>query len=340
MSFGFGVSDLVGISQLCWKVYKKCKDSSGNYAELSSEVAALNMVIKGTEELLSQQRLTTQQEVKLVTCRQGCEDVLNDLDRLLVKYESLGTKAQRAIDRVGFGMHDMNDIRLRLISNVSTLDAFNNAYVESAPLLPSSSIFDFRRSSLARLENKMDLLIAEVRAGKREGSVVSHKTFDSSVQNDWETWEALRRELEDVGISRGVITERRQFIIAWFKEAIAAGKLEEDAPSDDAAAESDDDSMMIEQRITEGTLVEGSVRKESSWQSAEAVYSPSPSNSLSPPPLPPFRPSPPQGEKKSRIRVPLLHKLRGSEKQFPEAAMPGDCTSPVPRNRQGLASWL
>lgn len=322
MSFGFGVSDLVGISQLCWKVYKKCKDSSGNYAELSSEVAALNMVIKGTEELLSQQRLTTQQEVKLVTCRQGCEDVLNDLDRLLVKYESLGTKTQRAIDRVGFGMHDMNDIRLRLISNVSTLDAFNNA------------------SSLARLENKMDLLIAEVRAGKREGSVVSHKTFDSSVQNDWETWEALRRELEDVGISPGVITERRQFIIAWFKEAIAAGKLEEDAPSDDAAAESDDDSMMIEQRITEGTLVEGSVRKESSWQSAEAVYSPSPSNSLSPPPLPPFRPSPPQGEKKSRIRVPLLHKLRGSEKQFPEAAMPGDCTSPVPRNRQGLASWL
>lgn len=322
MSFGFGVSDLVGISQLCWKVYKKCKDSSGNYAELSSEVAALNMVIKGTEELLSQQRLTTQQEVKLVTCRQGCEDVLNDLDRLLVKYESLGTKTQRAIDRVGFGMHDMNDIRLRLISNVSTLDAFNNA------------------SSLARLENKMDLLIAEVRAGKREGSVVSHKTFDSSVQNDWETWEALRRELEDVGISRGVITERRQFIIAWFKEAIAAGKLEEDAPSDDAAAESDDDSMMIEQRITEGTLIEGSVRKESSWQSAEAVYSPSPSKSLSPPPLPPFRPSPPQGEKKSRIRVPLLHKLRGSEKQFPEAAMPGDCTSPVPRNRQGLASWL
>lgn len=322
MSFGFGVSDLVGISQLCWKVYKKCKDSSGNYAELSSEVAALNMVIKGTEELLSQQRLTTQQEVKLVTCRQGCEDVLNDLDRLLVKYESLGTKAQRAIDRVGFGMHDMNDIRLRLISNVSTLDAFNNA------------------SSLARLENKMNLLIAEVRAGKREGSVVSHKTFDSSVQNDWETWEALRRELEDVGISRGVITERRQFIIAWFKEAIAAGKLEEDAPSDDAAAESDDDSMMIEQRTIEGTLVEGYVRKESSWQSAEAVYSPSPSKSLSPPPLPPFRPSPPQGEKKSRIRVPLLHKLRGSEKQFPEAAMPGDCTSPVPRNRQGLASWL
>lgn len=322
MSFGFGVSDLVGISQLCWKVYKKCKDSSGNYAELSSEVAALNMVLKGTEELLSQQRLTTQQEVKLVTCRQGCEDVLNDLDRLLVKYESLGTKAQRAIDRVGFGMHDMNDIRLRLISNVSTLDAFNNA------------------SSLARLENKMNLLIAEVRAGKREGSVVSHKTFDSSVQNDWETWEALRRELEDVGISPGIITERRQFIIAWFKEAIAAGKLEEDAPSDDAAAESDDDSMMIEQRTTEGTLVEGSVRKESSWQSAEAVYSPSPSNSLSPPPLPPFRPSPPQGEKKSRIRVPLLHKLRGSEKQFPEAAMPGDCTSPVPRNRQGLASWL
>lgn len=164
----------------------------------------------------------------------------------------------------------------------------------------------------------MNLLIGEVRAGKREGSVVSNKTFDASVQNDRETWEAFRRELEDVGISPDIITERRQFIIEWFQEAIAAGKLEEDAPSDDAAAKSDNDSMMIEQLTTEGTLVEGSVRKESS----------------------PFRPSPPQGEKKSRTWVPLLHKLRGSDKQYPEAPMPGDCTSPVPRNRQGLTSWL
>lgn len=139
MSFGFGVSDFLTVGQLCWKVYKKCKDSPGNYAELSSEVGVLHNVMKETEELLSQQDLTTEQGVKLNTCRQGCEGVVKDLDGLLVKYESLGSKSQRAFDRMRFGMKDMNGIRLRLISNVTMLDGFNNAWVQSALTLPISS---------------------------------------------------------------------------------------------------------------------------------------------------------------------------------------------------------
>ena len=135
MSFGFGVGDFLAVGQLCWKVYKKCKDSPGNYKELSSEVGALHNVMKETEELLSQQGLTPEQGVKLKTCQQGCEEVLKDLDGLLAKYESLGTNSRRTFDRVGFGMQDMTSVRLRLIVNVTTLDAFNNAYVDLCPLL-------------------------------------------------------------------------------------------------------------------------------------------------------------------------------------------------------------
>ena len=136
MSFGYAVGDFLAVGQLCWKVYKKCKDSPGNYAELSSEVGALHNVMKETEEMLSQQGLTKEQQVKLTTCRQGCEDVLKDLDGLLVKYESLGTSSRRTFDRMGFGMQDMTGIRLRLISNVTMLDAFNNTCVDFASLLP------------------------------------------------------------------------------------------------------------------------------------------------------------------------------------------------------------
>lgn len=136
MSFGYAVGDFLAVGQLCWKVYKKCKDSPGNYAELSSEIGALHNVMKETEEMLSQQGLTKEQQVKLTTCRQGCEDVLKDLDGLLVKYESLGTSSRRTFDRMGFGMQDMTGIRLRLISNVTMLDAFNNTCVDFASLLP------------------------------------------------------------------------------------------------------------------------------------------------------------------------------------------------------------
>ncbi len=145
MSFGFAVGDFLAVGQLCWTVYKKCKDSPGNYAELSSEVGALHNVIKETEELLSQQDLTTEQKVKLTTCRQGCEDVLEDLDGLLAKYESLGTKSRRTFDRMGFGMQDMTGIRLRLISNVTMLDAFNNTCVEFISLRPEYLISDIQQ---------------------------------------------------------------------------------------------------------------------------------------------------------------------------------------------------
>ena len=78
-----------------------------------------------------------------------------------------------------------------------------------------------------------NLLMADIRSGKRKGSVVSAQTFDTAVRNDRETWEGLRRELEDIGISPRLITEKRQYIIAWFQEAVAMGKLGESASSDD-----------------------------------------------------------------------------------------------------------
>ena len=131
MSFGFGVGDFLAVGQLSWKVYKKCKDSSGNYAELSNEVLALHGVVKEVEELVAEQDLTSGQNKSLSIHRQGCEDVLNDLESLLLKYESLGTKSQRTFDRMGFGMQDINSLRLRLISNVSLLEAFNNRYTKS-----------------------------------------------------------------------------------------------------------------------------------------------------------------------------------------------------------------
>ena len=99
----------------------------------------------------------------------------------------------------------------------------------------------FYSSSHARLEKKLNLLITEVRAGRREGSIVSVQTIDTVARNNQETWDVLRRELEDIGISPGVISEKRQFIIAWFQEAVAAGKLEEDTPSND------DESLLLMQ---------------------------------------------------------------------------------------------
>lgn len=137
MSFGFSVGDFLAVGRLCWSVYKRCKESPGNYAELAryerrlvslhsvpcsknqmlyimltteieSEIGNLHNVIKETEELLAQQSLTSIQQQRLAACHRGCRAVLTDFDALLAKYESLGTQSRRTFDRMGFGMHDMS----------------------------------------------------------------------------------------------------------------------------------------------------------------------------------------------------------------------------------------
>ena len=127
MSFGFSVGDFIAVGQLCWKTYKRCKDSAGIYDELSGEVSGLFAVIKETEELLEQQELTDAQKRKLLSCQKSCKTLLEDLNALLSKYRGLGTKSRRTFDRLGFGNQDFIGIRQRVITNVTILDAFNNA---------------------------------------------------------------------------------------------------------------------------------------------------------------------------------------------------------------------
>ena len=128
MSFGFGIGDFLAVSRLCWQIYTKCKDSSGSYADLSSQVITLHGVTKETVDILGQQDLSSSQENQLQSCQKECEAVLKDLDDMLVKFESLGSKSQRTFDRLKYGMEDLNGIRIRLISSVSMLEYFVNLY--------------------------------------------------------------------------------------------------------------------------------------------------------------------------------------------------------------------
>ena len=200
-------------------------------------------------------------------------------------------------------------------------------------LITITSFLTFYSSSHARLESKLNLLIAEVRAGKREGSVISTQTFDTTARNDRETWEALRRELEDIGISPGIITEKRQFIIAWFQEAVAAGRLEEDVvPTDSnsvisshefqSRADLDDDdyiptreisSIMIESSTTERRVAPRS-------EPGALRHLRQPADQLSSPP------SPKKGSTRIRVTY-LLQKLLGRDQQFIEAALNDDIST-------------
>ena len=131
MSFGYSVSDLVSTSALAWKIYKACKDSPGEFKNISSEVISLHIVLKEVQDSLTCQHLNPRQEAQLASVGEGCNDVLKDLDKLLKKYGSLGTsKGSRVWDRMKWGFEDVKTMRDRLISNTTMLSAFNAALTQ------------------------------------------------------------------------------------------------------------------------------------------------------------------------------------------------------------------
>lgn len=59
----------------------------------------------------------------------------------------------------------------------------------------------------------------------REGSVVSSHQPQSLDNTD--SWNDLQRELEDIGLSAGMVSEHQEYIKAWFKDVISSGLLDE-----------------------------------------------------------------------------------------------------------------
>ncbi|KAI1498968.1 hypothetical protein F5X99DRAFT_391649 [Biscogniauxia marginata] len=216
MSFGVGFGDLVLASKLAWTVYKGCKDSGENLKRLSGEVASLHVVLKETEDYLGEfTELDTSRINRLKILTDNCHGTLQELEKMLNSYDRLGTQVQRTWDRFRFGLEDLADIRSRLVSNATLLTAFNSTLINS---------------STTRIEKRLNKFICEVRAGYREGSVVTTPDLVETIESP-DVWVQLRRELEDVGISPAVMEENHDFISSWMKLALSQGLVNEEDPT-------------------------------------------------------------------------------------------------------------
>ncbi|KAK0710660.1 hypothetical protein B0H67DRAFT_491373 [Lasiosphaeris hirsuta] len=218
MSFGVGVGDLALVARTAWRLYKACKDSSEDFARLSTELMSLHAVVNETNDFLTEnsETLDTSRRHRLTMLCGGCRVALDELDAIVARYDSLGTKTQRAWDRVHFGLRDLSDIKNRLVSSVTLLSAFNTAMINS---------------STARIEKKLTKFLAEVQAGLREGSVVATEDAATAISTT-DLWPELRRELEDVGISPPAAEENHAFILERIQKALEAGEMDELAPGE------------------------------------------------------------------------------------------------------------
>ena len=145
--------------------------------------------------------------------KDGCDKVLNDLQSLVVRYESLGTQSKRTWDRMKWSNDDVAEIRARLTSNVAVLTAFIS-------------------TSQITVEAKLDKLIEEFHQGRRERSIISLQSVDSLSADDRTLWRSIRKELEDIGIDLAAFEANRTFILGWLARAVETGAFEEQRAHD------------------------------------------------------------------------------------------------------------
>jgi ankyrin repeat protein len=93
------------------------------------------------------------------------------------------------------------------------------------------------------VEQKLTQLVKEFQDGRHEGSVLTIATVESLAQDEKDTWRAIRKELEDIGISVAAFDANKDFIMRWFQEAFSTGAFDEQVESDTSDFHSDTSSL-------------------------------------------------------------------------------------------------
>ena len=137
MSFGYGIGDIVALGQIAWTAYKSCRDAPESFKNVSQEASSLHALLKEVEENLSAQTLSSTSQARLKTIGDGCHKVLEELQSLVDRYESLGAPSKRTWDRMKWHCNDIAELRSRLSSNAVLLTAF----IKYGPLNTESRVY-------------------------------------------------------------------------------------------------------------------------------------------------------------------------------------------------------
>ena len=133
MSFGYGVGDIIAVSRLAFKVYTACKDAPEDYRNISDEVKSLHIIINKAAQHFESTTLSNSCRQEGQEVLRGCQNVLEDLDSLIGKYNGLAsasTSTSQVVQRVRLGAglvlgtEDITTLRVRLISNTTLLNGF------------------------------------------------------------------------------------------------------------------------------------------------------------------------------------------------------------------------
>ncbi|KFY46625.1 hypothetical protein V494_00395, partial [Pseudogymnoascus sp. VKM F-4513 (FW-928)] len=132
MSFGFGVGDFIAAIELANKIRKEFVGAPGQFKAISDETRSLLIVLQDADAAYPNEELSTDQKRDLEDIDKGCRNVLDELQRIVDKNSevgiacgSVGKRIKRVWKRLNWKPEDINELRSRISTNISLLNAFN-----------------------------------------------------------------------------------------------------------------------------------------------------------------------------------------------------------------------
>ena len=122
---GYGAGDIIAVSQLVAKVYAACRDAPKDYRDIRGEVKSLEIRINKAIKHIQSPTLSDDDKQEGQEVLRSCQGVLEDLNSLIEKYNSLASaKSGQIFKKVQFSAEDIATLRARLISNTGLLNGF------------------------------------------------------------------------------------------------------------------------------------------------------------------------------------------------------------------------
>jgi molecular chaperone DnaK (HSP70) len=217
--FGFGTGDVIGITTLAWRLYKRCKGASGEFEELQHEILSLHTALRelqdeaeNEESILNRGGSSRSKDLEEILS--NVNEVLAQLESQVTKYRSLGTSKKGVWDRMRFGHEGLQDMRSKVIYHTSCLNVF---------------LTSLGTGSLGRIEKKIDDLAAAIRAGFHAPSLSAFSEDDDEADEE-EAWTLLMNELmEEFNVEE--LEAHKEEIKTYIRRLNKRGDLQERAPS-------------------------------------------------------------------------------------------------------------
>ncbi|KAL9048784.1 MAG: hypothetical protein Q9162_007550 [Coniocarpon cinnabarinum] len=201
------ISLTAGASALAWKLYKSCRDSPGQYKELSHDTKQLANILREIDDMMEDDPHVGLKRSDFVGSIQSCNALLLDLRVCLDKYKSLGTQQRRLPDRLKWDQQEVKRLHARINHSIQML---------------SMSVQRYNASTQGRVVRLLNDILEQLRKGQRKAQSVS--SFAAAKEgNEEEAWPGIVQDLSDLGLDEDDAEENRELIISILREARVEG---------------------------------------------------------------------------------------------------------------------